>query len=198
MDLTTLQNVKDYLGVPIASQADDLFLAALISRASALCEKYCDRVLGQATYTDEEYDGRDSDSIWLKQYPVASVANVKIDGSLLAASDYVLYKDQGRIRKKSGNFAGSNIDSAGVLSDARAPGVRNVTVTYTAGYATIPLDLEQAVIELVKRKYQHRQKGDENIVSRTLPGGESVSYSVADLLPETKMVLDMYRRRETV
>lgn len=198
MDLTTLESVKQYLGVPASSNADDDFLQALITRASAFAEKYCDREFGQASYTDEEHDGRDTDSIWTRHYPIVSVASVKIDGTILPSSDYVVYRGEGRIRKKSGVFSGARIDALGAIGEIAVPGMRNVKVSYVAGYNPIPFDLEQAVIELVKRKYLHRQKGDENIVSRALPGGESVAYSIADLLPETKAVLDLYRRRDSL
>ena len=38
------------------------------------------------------------------------------------------------------------------------PGVANVNVAYVAGYATVPPELEQAVIELIAAKYRERER----------------------------------------
>lgn len=198
MAFPTLARVKEYLGVPTTETADDPFLNNLIAGAQAFVEGYCDRKFEQAAYTDEEHDGRDTDSIYTRQYPIVSVTSVKVDDVALAAADYVVYKDEGRIRKKAGAFAGASRDVAGVIGDVRVPGVRNVKVTYSGGYAALPADLEQAAIELVKRKYQHKQKGDESITGRTLPGGESVTYFLGEVPPEIRGVLDRYRRMTVV
>ena len=72
-------------------------------------------------------------------------------------------------------------------------GVNNIKVVYNAGYATIPYDLEQAVLELVAQKYHAADKMKQNIESMSAHG-ETVKYFMGVMLPETKAVLDRYRK----
>jgi hypothetical protein len=70
-------------------------------------------------------------------------------------------------------------------------GLGNVVVSYTAGYATLPLDLAQACNELVSLRYKERPHFDmasENI------GGQTTSFITKDFKPSTLMVLDRYKR----
>ena len=158
MALTTKEKVKEYLGITVTDY-DDL-LDSLISRMSTFIEQYCNRSFDEAEHT-EQYDGtlRNSGLIRLNQIPVSAIASIHDDTTrafgtetLIEASKYVFYGDSGVVQLDHGyEFK---------------IGYQNIKVVYTAGYATIPGDLEQATIELVAYKFQVR--GKEGIRSEKL------------------------------
>jgi len=134
----------------------------------------------RGTYTrklTEFYMGTGQRELLLRERPVQSIASVNFDQGgyfgdatdafasetlLAAGSDYVLYRDK--------TIGGASIGSSGILlrigSDWPAtlaipgghltgferPSLGNVKVTYTAGFARIPWDLQDAVIQLVAQK----------------------------------------------
>src|SRR5690348_4773590 len=70
-------------------------------------------------------------------------------------------------------------------------GYNTVVVAYTAGYATTPLDVAQACIELVALRYRERTRIGE--VSRSLGGAETVAYAQKDMSDAIKTLLQQYR-----
>ena len=70
-------------------------------------------------------------------------------------------------------------------------GIQNVTISYSAGYTTIPPDIAQACIELVALRYRERTRIGE--VSKSLGGAETVTYAQKDLTAAIKTLLQAYR-----
>lgn len=143
-ELTTLANVREYLGIDDAQTDDDTLLQNLITRESAAIEKECNRTFGDATYT-EYHDGDGTDTVMLKQYPVNSITSIHDDtdrdydsDTLIDSDDYVYDSDSGIVQLDGFSFV---------------PGRQNVKVVYNAGYTTIPTDLEQACIMRVAIRY---------------------------------------------
>ncbi len=75
--LTTLANVKLYLGIPTSNTTDDALLTALINRATAAIQSYTDRTLISTTFR-QRYDGDNSRDLVLKEYPIISIDFVSI------------------------------------------------------------------------------------------------------------------------
>ncbi|MBI2560299.1 MAG: phage gp6-like head-tail connector protein [Planctomycetes bacterium] len=174
--LTTVVNVKAYLGV--TGSADDSLIENLIDRVTEFVQRYCNRKFIRSTY-DEYYDGNGTVYLFLSSYPIVSVELLEIDAIAKASADYAIYADAGMIRLKDGKFS---------------EGVLNVHVTYTAGYASIPKDLEQACTEIVAMKYYNRGTEKFGVTVRNFGEGGAVSY--ASTLPsEIKDVLDLFKRR---
>lgn len=180
MAWTTLVKVKEYLG--ITDTASDTLLTDLLARLQVAAETYLDRKIEQATYT-EQYDGDETDRLITLQWPIISVTSVHDDqdrafgaATLIATADYVLYKDRGIIRLDGLVFSS---------------GIQNIKVVYTAGYATVPADLAQALIELIADRF--RQKENQGLESLSI-GAYSVSFTGEDLPDEVKATFDAYRR----
>jgi hypothetical protein len=57
----------------------------------------------------------------------------------------------------------------------------------------IPQAIKQVCIELVSRKLKTGVSGDIGLVSKGTPGGISIAFNQTDLLPEAKIVLDIFR-----
>jgi hypothetical protein len=64
-------------------------------------------------------------------------------------------------------------------------------VTYTAGYPATPPEIAQACIELVALRYRERTRIGE--VSRSVGGGETVTYAQKDMSAPIATLLQQYR-----
>ncbi|MEE9584612.1 MAG: head-tail connector protein [Candidatus Brocadiales bacterium] len=165
-----MTNVKDYLGV--AGSSDDALISRLVDWATDLIHSYCGRTFTEGTY-DEYYDGDGTEGILTNQYPISTVTLLEVDSIEKDASAYTLYGQLGLLKLNSGTFS---------------RGKKNVRLQYTAGYASVPNDLEQAAIELVAMKYYDRGRNRLGISSKA-----GVSY-ISHLPDEIKVVLDLYKR----
>lgn len=148
-DLTTLDKVKRFLNKDETETTHDAVLQDLITAASAAVETYTARKFTQDSYT-ELYDGTGLPHLVLRQAPVASVTSVKLDGQELPADDYAVYGQTGVLRRKTGYWP---------------EGVQNIEVSYTAGYASVPPDVEQAAILLVAAWYKTDISDFSNLLS---------------------------------
>jgi len=185
-DLTTLANVKSWL--TITDTAADTILTRLISAASAFLINWLNRQVTQATYTAEKYNGNGKTSLRAKNWPIQSISSLVVNGVTVQASPDGL--SNGYVfDDKYIYLLGANVNSfpPGVFGK----GIMNVSVTYVAGYATTPLDIEQACIELVSLKFKERSR--VGIQSQQVPGQASVTYSPRDLGKDTKAMLQNYR-----
>lgn len=139
--LTSVADVKYAWGKPQADTAHDDRIQTLINLLSGRIEDWCGRKFKQATYTAEKYDGDriEGEELWLKQYPIIGTLTLAIDDQTIDASSYLLYEEEGKIFYQNGWGAGTGSFGA----------KRNVSVTYSAGYATIPSGLAMACVEWV-------------------------------------------------
>ncbi|MFQ5956176.1 MAG: head-tail connector protein [Candidatus Brocadiales bacterium] len=170
MALTSAAKVKEYLGV--SGTSEDALLSRLVDWASDLVHSYCGRIFTEASY-DEYYDGDGTEGLLANQYPISTVTSLEVDGIQKDVSSYTLYGQLGLLKLKSGTFP---------------KGKNNVRLQYTAGYSTIPNDLEQVAIELVALKYYDRGRNRLGIEAK-----DGISY--APYLPkEIKEALDLYKR----
>lgn len=163
MALTTVPACKAFRGLGSDVTEHDHELARLIPAVQAWLEQECERAFDQATVT-EYFDGDE----WRRQLlvarpPIASVTNLwddpaRVWATPLAATAYdVKDAEAGLIRLLDGRSFTS--------------GQRNIKLAYVGGYLTAPLDLQQAVIEMV---WAAREKGAHNLIgvrSRSIADG---------------------------
>lgn len=174
--LTTLETVKEMLGMPVeesASQVDNV-LIRLINAASAWVETMTERKLGRSDYR-QKCRGTGSQELVLQHYPIVSVDSVTEIGSgkVLASASYN-FDEKGEIgvlyREEGWPYRGY---PAGLSGDYIAP-QRYLLVQYTAGYVlpkdatedspcTLPADLENLVWEMVEQEYQLRKNGAQGL-----------------------------------
>lgn len=131
--LTTLAKLRARLNIQSAYTEADTVLESLIDQASAAIESNCNRLFKSRTYTAEVLNGSGSNILLLPQYPVSNIASLVDDSITYVVADYYLYANEGKIVLKYAKF--SNTPQA-------------IIVTYTAGYSTIPDDLEMACLIL--------------------------------------------------
>ncbi len=154
----------DYKTIKGISGTDyDARLDALIPMAQAMLEKWSGRKFDPATYTDEKYDGPGAASIQLKNYPVKSLTSVEYvdtlgNESTIDATSYTCDPLTGIIKfqpSRNGRLLVTREWDEVVVPDyiGDCPqfieGHQNIQVTYSAGYDTMPPDLQLAMIQFV-------------------------------------------------
>ncbi len=182
-DLTTLDNVKAWLqtGQNPFPATDDALLTGLVTAASQFIQTWLGRSIAAADWV-EIRDGTGGQRLVFAAAPVTAVLSLTIDGLTVPpvpagsgfAAGYV--------------FSPTELALRGYVFTRRA---QNVVVTYTAGYAVTPPELAQACTELVCQRYRERTRIGE--VSKSLGGGETVSFSQKDMSDDVKTILSQYR-----
>lgn len=212
--LTTLAAVKQEL--EIADDSSDAWLTNVIARQSQRIQSYCERVFAIETVTEtfyadrgvpqtdltpawERLGGTRRPSLRLQRTPVIGTPAVTLSPAsadpvtLTVATDFI-------------------VDAArGVLTRLGTTGRPifwspcETAVTYTAGFAlpgeqerTLPVDLEDACIQLVKGRW-HGRRRDPQLKSETIDMVGSQTFWVPNpddpaMPAEVVETLDLYRR----
>ncbi|MEP7299158.1 MAG: head-tail connector protein [Burkholderiales bacterium] len=176
MALTTLENVRAWLNV--TSTADDALLTRMIEAASAFIETWLGRKILSANYV-ETRDGALGTRLITRNYPVTAVASVVSDGITIPLAASV--SEHGYVFWPWG---------LALRGHGFTRGYGNVVISYTAGYASVPADIEQACCELVGLRYKERDR--IGFVSKTL-AGETVTFSTKDMSASIKTTLQGYK-----
>lgn len=195
IDLTTLADVKTYLGIT-ATSSDDTELQNLITGAS----QYWLTRTGRAslnsvvTVANERYDGNGRDTLMLRQWPIQSVTSLTVNGfSVPASPDYIQYGYVIDQRQTAIVILGAGTYGGGGYGVNFCYGRLNVNVSYTAGYSATPLDVAEAVIKQVAQNYKRRRTTDEEMISIPQTGG-TTRLRDWSIPPECLEVLNAYRR----
>ena len=212
--LTTLENAKEALA--LTDSRDDEYLKRLILRASNRVTAYLNRPLALQTYQAllPAFGGV---NLQLPRTPVRAVLNV-FDGSdtgasaQLTATGYRLDPDRGWLNRDEG-WTWTRQMERGALTEYAVPNGEylNWLVKFSAGYvlpggtsstnhgvtstgSTLPGDLEDACLELVRSAYLGRTR--EDAVQSESVGTVSVTYRAGSsrALPESvAALLEPYR-----
>jgi hypothetical protein len=197
--LADLATVKLRLG--ISAPTWNSVLGQFILDASAAAARYMNDPIVAETRVDQIWPWRDSrlggltsraPSLQLKRWPLISVSSVveTIAGTattLVAGTDYIADPDYGRLTR---------LDSYG---RPRAWNADPLVVTYSAGYASVPADIGEAVSEMVKARF-YAMSRDPAIRERNVEGVMQTQYwfgagpgADTDMPPTIQAKLDRYR-----
>ena len=155
-------------------------LARLIGAASAFFVHSTGIEVLERAYV-ERYDGKGSARLYLRHTPVLSVTSVTIDEQPIPAS--VAVADRGWV------LSGNVILLFGYWFRR---GLGNVLVDYTAGYATPPADVAEAVMELVGLRYRGKDRLGK--MSESMGSIGSTAYSQKDVSPFVQSVILRHMR----
>ena len=182
-DLTTLADVKAWLqtGQNPFPATDDALLQRLISAASEFIQNWLGRQIAAADWL-EIRDGTGGQLMAFANIPATAILSLSIDGLTIppAAADGGFGAGY--------TFTPTELALRGYVFTRRP---QNVVIIYTAGYDTTPPDIAQACIELVCLRYRERSRIGE--VSKSLGGGETVTFSQKDMRDNVKTLLSQYR-----
>jgi hypothetical protein len=175
-DLVTLAAIKAYMG--ITGTELDATLAAQITRVSAAIEGYLQTNVLAASF-EEKRNGYGGTAIQLYRKPVQSVQALVINGQAVQAAT--------AFGQPGWWLSGRLLLLVGCTY---AKGWGNVDVTYTAGYTTVPADIEQACLEAIA--LATKRKDHIDVSSKSL-GGETISYITSNMTPSALTMLNRYR-----
>ncbi len=190
--LTNLADVKQALNLNTSTDYDEL-LETLTNAASKAIAAFCQRDFVSQSYT-EYYDGTGTGDLVLNQRPIVTLTSVWEDSDREFGSDDLLTEADDDIVVDYTAGIISKIGSS-ILSDSDATwssGIQSVKVTYTAGYTTVPFDVQQACIETVMHWYNNR--GRLGLSSMSL-GGVSVSFGKTALPEHVQAILAQHVSR---
>jgi hypothetical protein len=181
--LITRSEYKAYTGITSTNQ--DVEIDAIIPKVSDLVKNYCRRsFIDYATSAKTETFNGGTDKYYLKEYPLITLL------SLEYSSDYGQnYTELTEFVDFVPNIAEDSIDS--ITPGGFAYAINGYSVTYTAGYNTVPGDLKLAVMDLVT----YYRKNDGAIHSTKAPGTNAVQIeyiSTTTLPAHIRRVLDLY------
>lgn len=199
-DLTNLDDVKAWIGITTSSE-DDVISAAITAISLYWLWRTGRDSLNSNVAYNERYDGSGTRRQFLRNVPVTVVSSVTVDGVAIPETpDFISYgwalDRSGRSISLIGGGGWQDGDARRALA-GRPPrftqGVQNVQIQYTAGYSTVPPDVEDAVKKHVAVAYKRRQWIDQE--SQQISGIGVVKYRGWEVPPEVERTIRAYARR---
>ena len=182
--LVSVELIESTLGV------SELTAESLADAATALIERYCDRVFAEQGY-EERLPGNGTAVLRLSAFPVISVASVKVNGE--DEEEYTLDAVRGWLYTKEGVWRDS-FTMARIIELTpvfRANPTPNIVVEYRAGYAEIPVDLQRAALMLAQTI--HKQQHVNGALSSESIGDWSYSVDTRGVMASVEPFLASYR-----
>ena len=162
-----------------AGNTDEALLTRLLTAESTFIETWCSRIFSPTDYV-ETRDGNGQSRMSPQCWPMLSIASVVVDGTAIPAAVGAT---------GSGYFiVGKSIQLRG-YSFTRGAG--NVVLSYNAGFATIPADVQQAAIELAAMRYRERDRVGMSSISGA---GETTSFITRDMPASVLTLLGQYKQ----
>jgi hypothetical protein len=184
--LATVDDVKSFYQFPKTANRtiDNDLIEDLINRITQFFHGYCGTPQFKSKVYTEYYDGDGYTSLFIHNYPIISITSMNDDSDWGFGNDTLISSSTYRI-----------VDEMYiVLKDySFTKGTQNIKVVYTAGYETIPRDLNLACIKEVVRAYKNRKAPDE--IFTTIEGNQ-VTRVQKGLLEDTTQVLNSYMKAE--
>ena len=166
----------------IVSNDQDSVIEDLIDMVGSVFDNYCENNI-EATENTEYHSGYGDNILIVNKKPITTISGIWEDctrswgDSTLIDSDNYFILESNVIMLKISTFLKYD---------------KSIKIIYTAGYTTIPSDIKLAAVNEVCRIYRNNyMKGHVGVEGLT-GEGFGITYSVDDLLPQTKLVLDKY------
>jgi hypothetical protein len=185
-DLTTVAKLKTFLRSTVTT--DDTLLQQIITGVSTEIEGVCGRHLVSASYT-EHRTGNGKTVMLANEYPITTLTQILVAGvDIPTASDPTttvaeIYgkriSDDGLSFELTGGYCFYNGYTA--------------VIKYTAGYSTIPLDLELACLRWCASWYSQLDRIDQESKSIGV-GGQTISFFTGEIPKIAAMALRKYTR----
>lgn len=186
-NLVTLADLREQLRVSPNDTTNNAWYQKVIARCSLAAERYCNRIFAKQDYLDTFRAGVSAgadEPLILGQAPVdpASLA-VVLDGGQLGSEAYALQPAVGHLWRTGTYWTSAT----------------GLTVAYSAGFAEIPADVQQAVLDLCTMENAGRGR-DPMLRATETAGGTRQEYWVggvpgSSLLPQDiASLLNPYRR----
>ena len=178
-DLTTLAAFKAYAGVE--NDNSDPLIERLVTAYSEAVRQYTNRDFTLGSYS-RTFDGRNHTRQLLPQYPIRSVSAVQVGTSVVPA-------------RASFGLPGFAFDETSVILSGHRfeRGEANILISWTAGYDTVPADIEEAVLKWIAVSYANR--GDKAGWSSMTLAAQTVSLITKSMPDTVRGILDQRARK---
>lgn len=180
--LCNVTDTRSYLGYTNTNKDEQIKL--FINMATDFIESHCGRRFKNTTYTNQVFSGNGEKEILLDQYPITAFVSLEKNGAIDNSSSWETVDSADYWR----------VDTEGKLIGYSrfATGVRNYRATYSAGYDTIPYDLQFACMKMVEMLF--RDNIAQGLSSERL-GDHTVTFAKSsEEDPTMKKVLDKYKK----
>lgn len=184
-DLTDLASVKAW--IPVTTTGDDALLTTLVTQVSTFIQSWLNRTIASQAYS-EVRNGQGMQAMTLLNYPVTAIASLTVDGIVIPA----------RPPLGPGTYSGLG----GYTFDTRmlylsgcyqfTRGFQNVAVSYTAGYAATPADVQQAANMTVADWYKNSRGARLGVASEGIEG-QTISYVQRPIPLQALSILQQYK-----
>lgn len=177
--IVSLADIRAHLKLTSTSNDDELI--RMRDAAESFAESYTNAVLRKRTILGEAASGGTS-AVTLRERPVQSIVAARENGITLASNFYTLNPPAGTLVRTSGYPYYPATWLAGYL---------NISVDYVAGWGNAaPADLRDAILEIVRIKYNESQRGTR--ATRRSSTGDEYQVAATLLPPVIKLTLDNY------
>ena len=203
--IVTLAEAKAQMKLVDTNTNEDATFEGYINEISSAVELYCKRKFVSQSITSELHDGSGGRFLYPRYFPIQqlSTESSPTTAQKLASLQYRDTPDSTwtDIEDNINNiFIETGDDSCRPyieLYDTYFPvGRRNITVSYKAGYTTVPSDVKMAVLEMIQMRWNEAKRGNDWLGQGNInasQSGNSFSTSLITLDKRWKMVLDRYR-----
>lgn len=175
--LTTLERGMQWLGV---TQDTDNKTANMIRSVSFLIQNFLSYQVAQATYT-RKFNGRGGNTLFVPDIPLVSVSSVIINGVPVPQGDFT------GVTQRAGFYFDE--DAIRLIGYCFVRGAQNIQTTYTAGYTTIPEDIEQACLDWMKIMASSSTMPFGSNVIKVQAGDTSFDFGGSGSVTDTKKIL---------
>jgi len=188
MPLETLENVKLSLAIATDDDTDDGLLTQLQKAADGYIETRCGRSFRGGSFTEFHPGG--GSLVFLKNWPIATIALLRVDESGEYGDDTELDASQYRVHAERGV-----IECLDYSFVPRLPGYdpgpnafpRAVKVTYTTATDAVPEPIARASVELIGHWYRQAKTyaatSQRNVIQdggTIYPWGQSVGFKIPE------------------
>ena len=187
MSLVTLDNMKNYLSIPLGDLTQDAFLTSQINLMSETIENYCGRKFLTASYVQtfeaQDFEANEIQKLYLFHYPIVTITEIKevqqledgsTDETIITSQEYNKHDPSARVTRTTlSNGRMSWFTSYGAASQ--------VVITYDAGTTEAPLPIQDVVFSLVEERYNKKISGvsfdfGSDVQRVSIPGVMSIDF----------------------
>lgn len=183
-ELVSLANLKVFLA--ITGSGKDTILQAIKDAVEPWVKRYCDRDFLVTSYV-EYYDGNDAGRLRLRQRPITAITSIYADPARLWSSNTLI--------PASDIIIDSPNDVEGIVElyvYRFLMGRKAIKVTYTAGYSTIPGDLQHAVKLICAKQFKVIDKGLIGQTTQTI-GDLTITFDQAAIPKDAMDILQRFK-----
>ena len=185
-DLTTLDSVKAW--IPVTNTNDDDLLTALVTRVSTFVQSWLNRTIALQGYV-EVRNGQGNPVMLTQNYPIGSVAMLTVDGITVPQRPPL---GPGTFNGLGGyTFDANALYLSGCYTFRR--GFQNVVISYAAGFASVPTDLEQATNMIIADWYKTQRGSAVGVQAQSIES-QSITF-VRESIPDAALlIMQQYKK----